>query len=402
MDSKQKTTSSKLFRLKEWLTVPETARHLSIIFSEEVKEVDVLRLCIDRHMKLSVNFVNYAKARSGDKFLPQKEWEKKFRKVASWENAKFLLTMQRVIAVHFSGFDIVFYLKDDELTANGLGVLGPDEQLKSKYLNKLSIEKQNELLNSLIEQSISHSNKQSEKFHGKVPPSIHTFEGNVTTIKGVWDLPMLGTEKLYVEQKYQELTDGPEITLSSFDGAFVEGEDGVIWQLQDRFDEETIERMKSDETKKKSLEFYAAYLKKRISNNEIDEKEAERLLDQKKRNLENQDRYESRFYPGDLPDDCVLVVRTKALREFEESISEKPMEIPAKDIEESPKAVASLLKMVIAMAIKGYSYDPKAKKSSKISEIVNDAEELGLMINADTVRKWLKEGAELLDQDIEI
>lgn len=70
------------------------------------------------------------------------------------------------------------------------------------------------------------------------------------------------------------------------------------WQLQDRFDKEFIEGMESEERKKKSLEFYANCLKKRISNNEIDEKEAERLLDQRKKNLEKPMKYDDRFFPA--------------------------------------------------------------------------------------------------------
>lgn len=45
---------SKLFKLKDWLTVPETAKHLSIVFGEDVKESDVLRLALDRYFTLSL------------------------------------------------------------------------------------------------------------------------------------------------------------------------------------------------------------------------------------------------------------------------------------------------------------------------------------------------------------
>ncbi len=51
---------SKLFKLKEWLTLPDAAKHLAIAFGEEVGEADVLRLALDGHLKLSVNFVNKA------------------------------------------------------------------------------------------------------------------------------------------------------------------------------------------------------------------------------------------------------------------------------------------------------------------------------------------------------
>ena len=45
---------SKLLKLKEWLTVPEAARHLSILFGEEAGEADVLRLALDGHLTLSL------------------------------------------------------------------------------------------------------------------------------------------------------------------------------------------------------------------------------------------------------------------------------------------------------------------------------------------------------------
>ena len=60
---------SKLFKLKEWVTVADAARHLSIAFGEEVNESDVLRLGLDGHLKLSVNFVNSARAKCG-KVIP--------------------------------------------------------------------------------------------------------------------------------------------------------------------------------------------------------------------------------------------------------------------------------------------------------------------------------------------
>ena len=56
---------SKLFTLKEWLTVTESARHLSRLFNEKVAESDVLRLALDGRLKLSVHFVNHAKANPG-------------------------------------------------------------------------------------------------------------------------------------------------------------------------------------------------------------------------------------------------------------------------------------------------------------------------------------------------
>jgi len=59
----------KLLKLKDWLTVPDAARHLSILFGEDVSEADVLRLALDGHLTLSIHFVNHATAQCG-KIIP--------------------------------------------------------------------------------------------------------------------------------------------------------------------------------------------------------------------------------------------------------------------------------------------------------------------------------------------
>lgn len=55
----------------------------------------------------------------------------------------------------------------------------------------------------------------------------------------------------------------------------------------------------------------------------------------------------------------------------------------------------SLLKLVLGMAIKGYRYDPKATRSTEVSEITNDLQNLGLSLTEDTVRKYLNEAKAL-------
>ena len=56
---------NKLLNLKHRLTVPDAARHLTMFFGEDVSEADVLRLALDGHLTLSVNFVNHAMGRCG-------------------------------------------------------------------------------------------------------------------------------------------------------------------------------------------------------------------------------------------------------------------------------------------------------------------------------------------------
>jgi hypothetical protein len=53
----------------------------------------------------------------------------------------------------------------------------------------------------------------------------------------------------------------------------------------------------------------------------------------------------------------------------------------------------TLLKIVIGMAVGGYSYDPRAARSTVIPDIVNDLETAGVAVSDDTVRKYLREAA---------
>lgn len=88
-----------------------------------------------------------------------------------------------------------------------------------------------------------------------------------------------------------------------------------------------------------------------------------------------------------------------------EIIEQKDKEIEGlKVIKATEKPINSkerdtLLKMVIGMAVKGYAYDPKAKKSSSIKDISDDLTSLGISLDADTIRKWIKEAAEILPRD---
>ncbi len=57
------------------------------------------------------------------------------------------------------------------------------------------------------------------------------------------------------------------------------------------------------------------------------------------------------------------------------------------------------LKLIIGMAVKGYAYDPNASRSNTVSEIKSDLEGLGIALDDDTIRKWLREATEFLPED---
>lgn len=314
---------SKLFKLKEWLIVPDAARHLSIAFGEEVSKADVLRLALDGRLRLSVNFVNHAVARCG-KIVPIDEAE--YDEVPSIDGMRTVRLYR-----------------------------GPTLFTEGRVTDVVELEK------------------------------------TVAQLAGIYDLPMIGNERLDIEHQYQQLTGGPAITIEGLDGTFVEGKDSLICQLQESWDDNEYQIGSTAQLEK---------LKQHIAKNNIGAAEAEKLLSQHKEDRKKfLEKKKSRpasesYYPaGGLPVDSVLVVRTDALRKFEESIKDTPTnaEKPLTNIERD-----SLLKLVIGMAMKGYSYDPTAKKNSAVADIVADLALLGLPLGDDTIRKYLKQGNEQL------
>jgi len=58
----------------------------------------------------------------------------------------------------------------------------------------------------------------------------------------------------------------------------------------------------------------------------------------------------------------------------------------------------SMLKMIAAMAIGGYGHDPTAVRSETVKQIVDDLQRQGLNLSDDTVRRFLKEAIEHLNE----
>ena len=221
---------SKLFKLKEWLTLEEAARHLSILFAEAVTVADVLRLGLDRHLTLSVDFVNHAQAELG-RVLPFKDVPK---------------------------------MKMPPMRRDGTP--GLEEWT---FPDGVCIEKVDKVTDDTL--------------------FVH-FEKETMTIDGIWDIEMLGAERIDIENRFQSLTSGPAVQLINMDGTFVSRANGTWASLQDQFEDEIVE----DSAGKES-------------------------------------RIKGSYYPANgLPKDSALIVRTDALRSFEkkamgaDSVQEAP------------------------------------------------------------------------------
>ena len=319
MNNSQSLIKIKLFNLKKWLTIEESAKYLSIMFDEDVSEADVLRLGLDKHLKLSVNFVNYAYALKGEKFLEFDQWKEKIKRVISWQNARFHVFKDNMVTVLFPGVDTAFSFEDEKLTEDyKLGCFEQPDEIKRAFLKKKSSESQANILAAVFDQSVIEHQKKSEEFEGLVPPSTDSFKEKIESIKGVWDLPMLGAERLDIEHKYQMLKKGPEVTLIALDGAIVENEEGVLYQLQEPL---------AEDPSLKNPDELDDFEKAIVAGGTITE---ERLLEKKKERANRPFRHPDNFFPSPgLPDDSVLVVRTQALIDLQKHLSQTDPSIKA-------------------------------------------------------------------------
>ena len=79
--------------------------------------------------------------------------------------------------------------------------------------------------------------------------------------------------------------------------------------------------------------------------------------------------------------------------------SEPPAPEPAKI--QSLIERQNMLKAIFGMAVAGYSYNPADKRSKIVAEIVSDLELEGIRLSDDTIRRYLKEARDLLNESQE-
>lgn len=208
---------SKLFKLKEWVSIPEAARHLSQMLAEPVNEADIYQMGLSKHLKISVYFPNTARARLG-KVVPYAQ-------------------VPQVELPNLSG----------QVTKYAQGYYLPDEDETVEIYN------------------ITEST-----------PFI-VFDEKVVVINGLWDLAMMGNEKIDVEFDLQQKIGGPEVTMINMEGTFLNRPDGTWAALQHQFRDQKITNEDGKSTTTKG-EYYPA---------------------------------------GGLGEDCIKVIRTTELVEFQ-------------------------------------------------------------------------------------
>ncbi|WP_146346726.1 hypothetical protein [Falsiphaeobacter marinintestinus] len=64
-----------------------------------------------------------------------------------------------------------------------------------------------------------------------------------------------------------------------------------------------------------------------------------------------------------------------------------------------PRERKTMLRLIIGLAVAGYRYDPRTTRSSIPKEIRNDLDQLGVNLDLNTIRKYLREGSDFLPSD---
>lgn len=290
----------KLFNLKEWLTVADAARHLSIVFGEGVTEADVLRLALDGRLRLSVNLVNHAVACYGKK-IPI--GDAKYKDIPSLD---------------------------------GTGMM--------------------------------QSYEGTTIFTEGRPSHVLEVEKGMVEILGVYDLPMIGNEHLDVESKYQLLTGGPVVDFTREEGAIVEDCDGQLYQLQTYSSPDELEKMGQLLEK---FEDFRETRTKIACDKEMLKKYIEIIKSKP-------------YSPALGLPETPLVVRTSALREFEQSVNESHVDAK-KPITTTEK---NTLLTIIASLCNYSAIEHQGRGVA--AQIAKFTEEIGTPITDDTIRDVLK------------
>lgn len=118
--------------------------------------------------------------------------------------------------------------------------------------------------------------------------------------------------------------------------------------------------------------------------------------DNLKENFDAQKAQYDALVDGTKKDSAKVGQKVAALVEERDALLGQIADLKAPGKPLNPKERESVLRLIIGIAIKGYSYNPSMSRSPIAREIADDLAETGLPLSEDTVRKWLKEAAELL------
>lgn len=308
--------SLKLSRLKRWLTLEDSAKYLSLLISEEVTVTDLLQLALQSELTVSINLVNSYPAQLGPKVSVQDAViykapllgglieGKAIEEIAGQEKRAFLDALTGKVPQNRS--DTI--VRDNMLTRRVA---------------------KNDSEDSLPEYAVY--------FEGDALPDnsgvLEFNRSSIQQINGIWDLPMVGSEGLVVEELFYGEIDGPSVDWVRLSGVILKHPSLNRWaNLCERLREETKGTKPND------------------------------------------------FYPrGDLPDREPLVIRRDELQRFADSLNEPETGPTADETDiELRRTLRTLAALAVGLASKYPAYKhgnkPNASQLAKLAtEHLRDA-----------------------------
>lgn len=172
---------------------------------------------------------------------------------------------------------------------------------------------------------------------------------------GVWDLPMIGPERIDVEWAYQQLAGGPDYTMCTLDGVLVASTTGGLYQIQAHF-----------------------------SDNEH--------FDKSRLNVPYE--HADNFYPaGSLPEDSVFVVRTSALSRLMRTLANTEMV----NADAKPLATKERNTLLTIIGVLATMAELDISKTSKAGEVIeSEAAKLGVSLSRRGVMDHLNRVSEAM------
>lgn len=264
---------SKLLALKEWITLDEASRYLTGVFSEEVSIADLYRFSLGNKLTLSANFVNHGRANLGRKLL-----------------------------IRNAGFRILAALTQDErqifMSVTGSAMPEFEAWLESNEDQKKLLSAEEPKAKYIMLKGLQISATECIQL-----------EEDVASIEGIWDLSMIGAERIDIEYALQQQVNGPEVDLVNLEGVLLVKSDGQYARLLERFSDNSASDSKLEPKK-------------------WDDSRA--------------------YYPaGKIPDDAPIVVRPQAIMDFVALVSNTPQH--EKPIDERERS--SMLRLIKALGV---------------------------------------------------
>lgn len=261
---------SKLLKVKKWIDLNEAAQRLSIALDETVSAMDLLELSLDGQLILSV------KLPIDKKFLVKKITEKHTPMINALKKS----------------FDFENLFFGDNHPKDG------EEYLKAE--NDYIMKSYNLFLKSTSGNELSEAQKSFEYYCNSVC-RVEWEYGDIEYLEGnVFELSMLGSEYIDVMWLIQKNKSIEMEDLTNLNGVILRGSDGVLYNLQEKFDDECLKILKASESKEEEKETSLIHkLNKRIK-------------------IES-----SHYFPaGALPAGCELGMSPENLSRFELKLSE--------------------------------------------------------------------------------